>query len=301
VFFFHPLVWLCERRLRLTQELAADELAVTKRRYDPVSYAQLLVSIVGKLGPARPLPAMSLGTTGPRNSLRKRILAMQWIGQTTRRASLASAALLGAIAIPGLVPWTLVAAEGDGKKQPEQAAVLAATPLLATEAAPLVQIEARFLDAPAGMSRKVLDAVAPGSKAMALLSPEQTTGFLNKLQAAKDVQVLCSPRLITRLGQPARVQIGQSLPDIVAGMDANFEGLSLQVVPESKGQNLTVKIDALRRTRVPGSEDPAFQETRVDTRLTMTPEQTALLAGAEDKGQEFVMLIWAKVLPQGRD
>jgi hypothetical protein len=77
--------------------------------------------------------------------------------------------------------------------------------------------------------------------------------------------------------------------------------LSLQLVPESKGQNLMVKIDARRRTRMPGSEGPAFQETRVDTRLTITPEQTALVAGAEDKGQEFVMLITAKVLPQGRD
>jgi bla regulator protein BlaR1 len=60
LFFFHPLVWCCERHLRLSQELAADELAVTGRRYDPVRYARLLLSIVGKLGPARPLPTVTV-------------------------------------------------------------------------------------------------------------------------------------------------------------------------------------------------------------------------------------------------
>ena len=226
---------------------------------------------------------------------------MQWIGQKNRRVTVASAALVGAIAVLGLIPWKLVAAEGNGKKLPEQESVLAATAPSATEVAPQVQIEARFLDAPAGLSRRVLDAVAPGSKVLTLLSPEQTTRFLNKLQAAQDVSLLSAPKVTTLVGQPATVQIGHWLPgNNAAETDANFEGLSLEVVPEFKGQDLTVKISARRRTRVPGSEALAFQETRIDTRLVMPPDRTAVVAGAEEKGKVFVMLISAKVLPQGQ-
>ena len=55
-FFFHPLAWLSKRQLKLTQEIAADELAIAQQRHDPVSYGELLVSVVGKFGPARCFP-----------------------------------------------------------------------------------------------------------------------------------------------------------------------------------------------------------------------------------------------------
>ena len=35
LFFFHPLFWLIERESYLTQEVAADELAISRQRQDP--------------------------------------------------------------------------------------------------------------------------------------------------------------------------------------------------------------------------------------------------------------------------
>ena len=35
LFFFHPLVWLSERQLTVTQEIAADELAIAQQRHNP--------------------------------------------------------------------------------------------------------------------------------------------------------------------------------------------------------------------------------------------------------------------------
>ena len=73
VFFFHPMVWLCERQLKLAQEIAADELAISKQSHDPIGYGNLLVSVIGKLGSkkgSRPLvSAISLETAGPIHSL----------------------------------------------------------------------------------------------------------------------------------------------------------------------------------------------------------------------------------------
>jgi beta-lactamase regulating signal transducer with metallopeptidase domain len=120
VFFFHPLVWLCERQLKLAQEAAADELAIARQHHDPIGYGSLLVSVVGKLGfkrEARPLVStVSLETAGPVHSLTWRLVAMTRIGQTSRRVLVISGLLLATLVGVGLVPWRLVAAESKDPK-----------------------------------------------------------------------------------------------------------------------------------------------------------------------------------------
>jgi beta-lactamase regulating signal transducer with metallopeptidase domain len=117
VFFFHPLVWLSERRLNMAQEVAADELTVARQRHDPVSYGKLLVSVVSKLGPSRLLPTMSMGTAGPMDSLTRRLSAMTFYGRVSRRVVTTSSILLGAAVLLGLVPWKVVAAEPQGGEE----------------------------------------------------------------------------------------------------------------------------------------------------------------------------------------
>ena len=111
VFFFHPLVWLARQRVNLLQEMAADELAIARQRHDPVSYGKLLVSVVGKLGPARLLSPVAMGTTGSAKTLTRRLVAMEFVGRTSSRIVVTSAILLAGVVLVGLVPWRLVAAE----------------------------------------------------------------------------------------------------------------------------------------------------------------------------------------------
>ena len=118
VFFFHPLVWLCERQLGIAQETAADAMAIGRQQQDPVSYGKLMVSVVGKLGPGRLLPVMSMGATGAMGSLTRRLSAMEFYGRVTRRVSLASIILLAGVILLGLVPWKLVAAEAADSEKP---------------------------------------------------------------------------------------------------------------------------------------------------------------------------------------
>lgn len=114
LFFFHPLFWFCQRQLHVAQEVAADALAIARQDYDPFGYGNLLVAVIGKLGwtKARSLgSAMSLEMAGARDSLTRRLVAMSRIGRTSRGMVGVSAVLLGFVALLGVLPWRLVAAE----------------------------------------------------------------------------------------------------------------------------------------------------------------------------------------------
>lgn len=123
VFFFHPLAWLCERQLRLSQEIAADELAISLQHNDAVGYARSLVSFVCKLDPARVLPTMSVGAAGSQQSLQRRLFAMRFVKPVSRPLALVYGVALATVAVLGVVPWTLVAAEQQtaDKAEPKQA------------------------------------------------------------------------------------------------------------------------------------------------------------------------------------
>ena len=123
LFFFHPLAWLSERRLRLTQEIAADELAITLQKYDSVIYATLLVSVISKLAPGQLTPTMSVGFTGSNQSLNRRFAAMRFMKPVSRHIVIAYGIVLGLVAVLGVVPWTIVAAEvpKSEKTKPKEA------------------------------------------------------------------------------------------------------------------------------------------------------------------------------------
>ncbi|MCE9608473.1 MAG: M56 family metallopeptidase [Planctomycetia bacterium] len=110
LFFFHPAAWFSERRLGLTQEIAADQLAISLQNQSPVHYAQILLAIVGKLGSGRTAHMMSMGAAGEAGSLYRRLSAMRYVQRTTPGVVLAYGLLIGFGAMLGLVPWSLVAA-----------------------------------------------------------------------------------------------------------------------------------------------------------------------------------------------
>ncbi len=108
IFFFHPLAWFSEQQLGLTQEIAADELAIGLHDQNPASYATLLLSIVSKLGPDRTVPTLSVGAAGSHSSLKRRLIAMRFMKQTSPRFVLIYSLVLGLGVSVGIVPWTIV-------------------------------------------------------------------------------------------------------------------------------------------------------------------------------------------------
>ncbi len=117
--FFHPLAWLVERRLRATQEVAADALAAAYLNHAPATYAALLVSVVGKLGPGRSLPTMSVGAAGSLQALRQRLSAMRFLKPLSHRVVAAYGLALAVVAVVGVVPWAVVPASAQEKDKPE--------------------------------------------------------------------------------------------------------------------------------------------------------------------------------------
>lgn len=117
LFFFHPAAWFSERRLGVTQEIAADQLAMTLQKQSPIHYAQVLLTIVGKLGPRRTTPTLSMGAAGEDGSLYRRLSAVRYVKQTTPRMVLTYGLLLALGAALGLVPWSLVAAPASAAEE----------------------------------------------------------------------------------------------------------------------------------------------------------------------------------------
>jgi beta-lactamase regulating signal transducer with metallopeptidase domain len=107
LFFFHPLVWIALRELRLNQELACDAYAIKSRDTSPADYGTLLVELADRAK----APANMLVTVGVVESfefLKRRLRAMKDPGFRSPWAMPLSVCLLS-LAIVGLAPWRLVA------------------------------------------------------------------------------------------------------------------------------------------------------------------------------------------------
>jgi beta-lactamase regulating signal transducer with metallopeptidase domain len=186
-FFFHPMVWLTERRLRLTHEIAADEFAIALQRNDPVSYGNLLVSIVSKLGPEQLLPTASVGTAGSRESIKERLVAMRFMKPTSVRAAVSCGVLLVAVGLLGVAPWTASAAKAaDNIEQPKAAT-----------------------DAPICIEAKPSEFMA--------------TIMISKGPKGEKKTVLSCPKLCFIAGQKAEVQIGDQNRRIEASITSDLQ------------------------------------------------------------------------------
>jgi beta-lactamase regulating signal transducer with metallopeptidase domain len=115
VFFFHPLAWWSERQLKLTQEVAADELVIAQQRHDPATYRNLLVSVVGKVGSGSVVSNIAAEAVGTAHFLRRRLIVMARTSRASRRVIVSSSVALGAVVLLGLLPWRLVAADPQAK------------------------------------------------------------------------------------------------------------------------------------------------------------------------------------------
>jgi hypothetical protein len=90
VYWFHPLVWIAARRLRLESEMACDSI-VLETGMAPADYAQHLLDLMTNLGPRVPAAAVGLGRP---TEFEGRFAAI--LDGTSKKATL-SRARLGAI------------------------------------------------------------------------------------------------------------------------------------------------------------------------------------------------------------
>jgi beta-lactamase regulating signal transducer with metallopeptidase domain/biopolymer transport protein ExbD len=118
LFFFHPLVWLAKTESRLTEEMAADELAVTVCNLKPVDYAGMLVAVAAKVVSSQK-EELVVAVVGSHRTLKRRLQAMKHISSSSSRRTIAAAVMVAIIGIGVIVPWRLVA-QGQTIGAPEK-------------------------------------------------------------------------------------------------------------------------------------------------------------------------------------
>lgn len=96
--FFHPLVGLCVKELRLAEECAADSLATSALRLPAADYSRLLISLVTSVA------SPGLGMSGPARDLNRRIQSMY---RPRRRRSIVLAIVATCFLAGAAVPWSL--------------------------------------------------------------------------------------------------------------------------------------------------------------------------------------------------
>ena len=111
VFVFHPLVWWASWRLDVSQEIAADQFVLTSFGKELCTYAEMLLAVASQPQPNGLVPVLSAGTVGRYQTLKRRIAAMKSFHPTSRGVVVASAILVVLVAMFGIVPWRLVAAD----------------------------------------------------------------------------------------------------------------------------------------------------------------------------------------------
>ena len=118
LFWFHPLVWLMKRGWSEAQEAACDEMLIQNHVARPAEYGRLLL----KLAAGRPQQAgaalMAAGMFGTYRNLERRILTMARVRTFSLRRLVIAVAILSLVAVPGIIPWRLVAQEPDRAAQP---------------------------------------------------------------------------------------------------------------------------------------------------------------------------------------
>jgi len=111
LFFFHPLVHLATREYAVCREAACDALVMSRGRQAPRTYGRLLL----RLG-VTPHPHHALAGASPTFRTLKRRLDM--LGQATSAPHpLITWSLIAVVALIGVTPWRVVAADGTSTAQ----------------------------------------------------------------------------------------------------------------------------------------------------------------------------------------
>ncbi|HTE20178.1 MAG TPA: M56 family metallopeptidase [Armatimonadota bacterium] len=108
LFWFHPLVWLANSEWRTAQEIACDALAVRVTGAPVGDYGDVLVKVARRdRCPQSGLTA--LGVNGSAGTLRRRLTAMKYMRQVSRKRLMLAGVVLATLGVPALVSWRAVA------------------------------------------------------------------------------------------------------------------------------------------------------------------------------------------------
>jgi beta-lactamase regulating signal transducer with metallopeptidase domain len=119
LFFFHPLVWVANRELRLAHEMACDEMAVRASRSSAGDYGSVLLKVATQGPPALRFGSAAMGTDPLHDTLKRRLKAMRSLQPISRKRGIVTGTVIAALSLIAFAPWRVVSADpsdaGDAK------------------------------------------------------------------------------------------------------------------------------------------------------------------------------------------
>ncbi|HEY4414463.1 MAG TPA: M56 family metallopeptidase [Verrucomicrobiae bacterium] len=218
VYWWHPLVWLANARIRRVREEAVDDAVMLMLADEGETYAPTLLE-VAKLALNRPL--MSLGLVGileSRSALRQRIERLVDFSPP-RRAGLTPVSFLGVLAFTAAaVPMGGAPAPATTKATAGMSVPAVSTPAMVAPHAkqkaeqPQVLFEATFYRVNAVDFQKTVSNLKfvqkeSGINSWWLFTPEKFNGLTEGLKSS-GLEVIQRPRILTRSGWPAEFYVG---------------------------------------------------------------------------------------------
>jgi beta-lactamase regulating signal transducer with metallopeptidase domain/type II secretory pathway component GspD/PulD (secretin) len=210
-YWWHPLVWLANARIRQVREEAVDDAVMLVLRDEAETYAPTLLE-VAKLALNRPLASLGLvGILESRHALRQRIERLVDF-RPPRQAGLTLVSLLGILAFTAVaVPM------GGGPAQVEKTTLLApavSTPpvIVQNTNTPSILIMAHIYQMRAAEFDKIVSGLKfnqgdPGDDSWWSASPEKFRELTEKLTSS-GFQPITRPRMQTSSGKPAQMYVG---------------------------------------------------------------------------------------------
>ena len=213
IHWFNPLVWIAERSFRINQEMACDEWVLLRRKTASLQdYGEVLL-MASSRSTGRVVSPLHAGMAETRSGLPQRIRHLTKIRPSARR--LAAGAWL---VVAGLVLLTGPAQSdpASAPERPERVAKPPETPQKKTsskearvEQGPHVEIESKFVELAPEIARELFgssQSTAP-LNFQSIYTNEELQKLLREMNQRKGVDSVSAPRVTTRSGQRATIQI----------------------------------------------------------------------------------------------
>ena len=270
IFWPNPLVWLAVRALHRTQEEACDDLALS-RGAAPREYAMQLLEAARSLAAPMFTPSQAVAMALP-STLEGRVRAIM-DEHRDRRAPGLRTHIAVVLAIAAVVAGSAFAqVKSAPAKEPAGTQVL---------------IAAKFIEVP----DDALDrANFPGN-----LAVKNADELLDALMTKKGVNILSAPRVLTRSGQRAMIEIGDA-PSPPA------PGLKFEATPRIPGNGSEIEIE-FAATQITVDEEhridgvPVVKTRVLKSNVKLTSGQTCIsLSHEREKGRFLLIAITASIV-----
>jgi Flp pilus assembly secretin CpaC len=287
VYWWHPLLWIANARIRRLREEAVDDAVMLALREESDSYAPTLLE-VARLALRRPL--LSLGLVGileSRGALRQRIERLVEF-RAPRKAGLTFASLCGIFAFSAVaLPMGEAPAPAPAEQQVEVKLAASALPAVreSTNRVPVL-VEAQFYEMPPGDFKDLVSGLQfkPGVKNedSCWSASKENFSTLQTTLTKVGFHLLARPRVQTRSGMPAELYCGNGTNGVWFNCMPTVEGNIVDLSVDGKVINGWQQVVSTNQFRATASaENDGGIVIRIDRMDGLETSNLVVVIGVE--------------------